>query len=293
MQPTPDLNWDNLRVFLSVMRSTSMRDAADKLGVSHPTIGRRIEALETELGLQLFDHRNDGLHATTEAVELMELAQQIETSVHALGRRALDADSELTGPIRVSMPETIATDLLVDELVAFSARWPQIELRIEVSYDFVNLGSREADVAIRGVRHGKAPEGDLTGRLVGTAYGAIYGSEHQWIGFHGEERDRKQIETTKYADLPVCGSFPSFALQRAACAKGMGLSRLPCYFAEPILERRTKPEPLFDIWVLVHSDLRRNPRLRIFRDEMFEALKSMRPRLKGALPLVSKSKEHL
>jgi DNA-binding transcriptional LysR family regulator len=68
-------------------------------------------------------------------------------------------------------------------------------------------------------------------------------------------------------------------LQRAACLAGMGLTMLPCFFAEPLLPRRTEPEPRFDLWVLVHPDLRRSPRLRIFRDSVVDAVKRAAPRL--------------
>ena len=70
-------------------------------------------------------------------------------------------------------------------------------------------------------------------------------------------------------------------MQRAACAAGMGLSRLPCFYAEPMLTRQTEPEPGGDVWVLVHPDLRRNPRLRVFRDAVVAALNRHRPRLEG------------
>jgi len=279
----PELDWDHLRIFLAVMRSASLRQAAERLGVSHPTIRRRLESLEGKLGLHLFDRRNDGLHATPEAAELLELAEQVEVSVHALGRRAMSADTELRGPIRVTVPDPLASDLLMPDFVAFAARWPLIELQVEPSYELVDLGSREADVAIRALPQGKSPQSDLTGRRAATAFSAIYGQDHQWIGWWGEERDRAWIAETEFPDLPVCGRFDNYPMQRAACVEGMGLTKLPCFFAEPLLTPVTKPKPDFDIWVLVHPDLRRSPRLRIFRDEMVAALKRLKPRLEGKL----------
>jgi len=282
MDSDTNLDWDHLRVFLAVMRTKSMREAAQALGVRHPTVGRRISALETELDLRLFDRRPNGLHATKAAAELMDMAREVEATVHALRRRALDADPELTGPVRVSLPQTMATDLYAPAFAQFVARWPQIELRIQTGFEFVDLGKREADVVIRGVRHGHAPKGDLIGRNVGTAYAAIYGqNDRQWIGLHGEKRDREGIEKTNFHSLPITGRMPNFAVQRATCAAGMGLTRLPCFFAEPLLKRRSTPEPLLDIWVLVHADLRRSPRLRVFRDEMVKATKRLRARLQG------------
>jgi DNA-binding transcriptional LysR family regulator len=263
------------------MRASSLREAADNLGVSHPTIRRRLETLETALGLHLFDRRSDGLHATPQAAELLETAEQVETSVFALNRRAASADPELRGPVRVTAPDVFMTDLLMPDLVGFAERHPQIDLQVETGYELADLGSREADVAIRAMAHGTSPQDDLAGRLAATASRAVYGQDHQWIGWQGEERDRPWIRKTSYPDLPVSGRLNDPALQRAACAAGMGLTILPCFYADGVLERRSEPEPYMDIWILVHPDLRRSPRLRIFRDEMLAALRQHRPRLEG------------
>jgi DNA-binding transcriptional LysR family regulator len=77
------------------------------------------------------------------------------------------------------------------------------------------------------------------------------------------------------------GSILDGEMQRAACAAGLGMVSLPCFHAEPMLERRSEPRPGFDIWVLVHPDLRRNPPLRVFRDFVVEALGRRRARLEG------------
>lgn len=282
MKPPPEWDWDLVRTFLAVMRASSLRQAADHLGVSHPTIARRLEAFESQLGLQLFDRRTDGLHATPQAVKLVPLAEQVEASMDALGRGALDADDGLRGPVRVTAPRALLTDLLMPELAAFRQRWPEIELHVQADTAFADLASREADVALRAVTHGKLPDERLTGRLAVTIYSAVYGTAEEWIGWYdGGERDRVWIRRSPFPDLPVQGSFGEAELQRAACAAGMGLTLLPCYFADPFLTRRTKPEPSFDLWVLVHPDLKRSPRLRVFRDEMVEALKRLQPRLAG------------
>lgn len=275
------LNWDDVRVFLATMRSSSLRQAAATLGVSHPTARRRLNALEEQLGLHLFDRRPDGLHATPHAAELMTAAQDVERAMHALGRVAQAADPELRGPIRVTLPDIFATDLLMPDFAAFSERWPDIELEIDASYGVADLARREADVAIRVMRLGRLPDGDLTGRKVLSANRAVYGTEDTWIGWEGGEADRGWIRETPFPEAPIRGSIRDPHLQRAACQAGMGLALLPCFFAEPHLLRRSEPRPEFDIWVLVHPDLRRSPRLRVFRDAVVAAVLSHAPRLIG------------
>lgn len=281
MPALEDLDWDHLRVFLATMRTGTLRAAADSLKLSHPTARRRLGALEEQLGLQLFERRRDGLHPTIEADELHVAAREVERAVHALGRVAQAADPALRGPIRVTAPDIVASELLMPDFVAFSQRWPEIDLRVDITYRIADLDKREADVALRAVPSGKLPAQHLTGRKAATSYHAVYGEGEQWIGWRGEQEDRTWIRDTPFPDLPVRGALNDPALQRAACAAGMGLTMLPCFYGDPTLPRRTTPTPQFDLWVLVHPDLRRSPRLRAFRDFIVDAVGRHRDRLEG------------
>ena len=273
-----ELDWDHLRVFLATMRTGSLRRAADQLGLSHPTARRRLGALEEQLGLQLFERRRDGLHPTLEAGDLVHAAEEVEQSVQALRRTAQAADPALRGPVRVTVPAIVASDLLMPDLVEFAQRWPQIDLQVDTSYDLADLDRREADVAIRLMPVGKRPAEHLTGRLAGCSSTAVYGHGDHWIGWPG---GRDWIEDTPFPDLPTRAVMGDPSLQRAACAAGLGRTRLPCFYADPHLPRVSEPVPTWDLWVLVHPDLRRSPRLRTFRDTMVAAVKRLAPRLDG------------
>jgi len=276
-----DIDWDLLRHFLAVMRTKTLREAAADLKVSHPTIRRKLEALERRLGVTLFDRAPHGLRATPEASELLGLVEEIEAGVDALARRAGGLSPQLSGDVRVTVPDLLASELLMPDFAAFATQWPSIRLHIESTYELADLGKREADVAIRAMPHGKSPDGELVGRKAATLYAATYGKDHQWIGWWGDERDREWMSETSFADRPFGPVMPNVHLQLAACVAGLGLAGLPCFLADPLLERLTEPLPATDIWVLVHPDLRRSPRLRLFRDAMAEALERHRPRLEG------------
>lgn len=275
------LDWDNVKIFLATMRAPSLRQAAGALKISHPTARRRLQKLEEQLGLQLFDRRPDGVHATAQAVELMGVAEQVEASMHGLGRAALAADPELRGPIRVTLSNMVATDLLWPDLAAFTARWPQIRLEIDATDDVARLDRREADVALRTMRCGVQPPDNLIGRHAAAVYRAVYGKGESWIGWSSEAEDAAWIKDTEFPDLPALSSMNDIMLQRVACAAGHGLALLPCFFAEPMLTRCTEPEHRWDIWVLVHPDLKRSRKLRVFRDAIIAALKRHQPRLEG------------
>ncbi len=285
MSPPNPLDWDDVRVFLAVMRSQSLREAADHLQVSHPTVRRRLDALEARLALRLFDRRPDGLQATPHALELLPAAEDAECALNEMSRLAQAADPKLRGPVRVTMPDILATHLLMPDFAAFCARWPQVDLQIDATYHLADLSKRQADVAIRVMRHGTLPDDSLAGRKAATSYKAVYGSGDCWIGWNGGEADASWIKTSAFPDLPVRGAFGLPEMQLAACQAGMGLAILPCYMGDGLLPRLTEPEPGYDIWVLVHPDLRRNPRLRLFRDAVFEALRNLQPRLRGEVPM--------
>lgn len=276
-----ELDWDDVRLFLVVLRAGSLRSAARDLGVSRPTAARRLTGLEQRLGVALFDRKADGLHATAAASSLLPRAEAVEEAVRGLTRAAQGVDPELQGTVRVTVPPIAAQELLIEDFVAFCQRWPRIEIEISSAYSLESLAKQQADVAIRFMPVGVFPDGELHGRKVANAHMAVYGHGDCWIGQRGAELDRAWVERTPWPTLPVRGSIIDGGLLRSACAAGLGLARLPCFFADGHLERRTEPEPGLDIWVLVHPDLRRNPRLRLFRDMVVESLERQLDRLEG------------
>ena len=179
-----NVDWNLLRVFLALMRANTLREAAAALGTSHPTVRRKLHALETQLGVVLFERAQQGLRATPEAAGLLALAESVEASVDALARQASGLSPQIAGEIRVTVPDVMG-ELLLHDLANFAATWPQIQLRIEPTYEVKNLKRREADVAIRVMPHGEPPSGELVGRKAGTIYAATYGQTDKWIGWWG------------------------------------------------------------------------------------------------------------
>lgn len=286
MDQQGQLNWDHLRIFLAVMRATSLRQAAERLGISHPTLRRRLDALEEQLGVKLFVRHTDGLHATPEASSLLSHAEHVEESIHAFGRCLDSTNPTLEGKIHVTAADILVSELMAPALAEFAAKWPAIKLYIETSYELVDLGTRKADVAFRIVGHGNTLDGALAGRKAATMYSAVYGEGEQWLSWWEEEEHRVWLQRypAPLPDYPThCVMNNAYAL-RAACLAGMGLCVMPCHMAPQGLKRHTEPIPSADIWVLVHPDLRRNPRLRLFRDEMVASLKDLQPVLAGEVP---------
>ncbi len=275
------LNWDHLRVFLALIRAGSLRGAAQQLGTSHPTMQRRLAALEAQLGLRLFERGSDRLKPTVEGLALVARAEQVEAMVHGFTRCAANVEPRLQGVVRVSAPDMLMSELLAPDLVAFQQQWPDIELEVETTYDLANLSNRDADIAIRLVPQEGMPTAHLTGRKAAPLAAAVYGEGEAWLGWDDRETQRMWIKRTAFSELPIRGMFNNIYLQRAVCQAGMGLAILPCFMADGLLRRRSEPMIDTDLWVLVHPDMRDNPRLRLFRDHIVTALQKHRDRLVG------------
>ncbi|MFT5586739.1 MAG: DNA-binding transcriptional LysR family regulator, partial [Cognaticolwellia sp.] len=72
-----EINWDDVRLFLSVLRAASLRASSQQLGLSRPTVARRLTGLENKLGVVLFDRRPDGLHVTPAGAALRPRAEAV------------------------------------------------------------------------------------------------------------------------------------------------------------------------------------------------------------------------
>ena len=86
------MDWELYRTFLAVVDAGSQIGAARRLRISHPTVGRKITALEESLGTTLFTRSPDGLMLTTQGQRIREHAQ-------AMAAAAMRAEAAVvTGP---------------------------------------------------------------------------------------------------------------------------------------------------------------------------------------------------
>ena len=112
------IDWDDVRYFLAVARGGSVRAAAERLGVNHSTVLRRIAQLEKHLGAQMFEKLPSGYRLTAAGEEVLELANQMEAIRRTSWRRAsLGRDqSVLRGLLRVTLAPPLATHLVMPGL---------------------------------------------------------------------------------------------------------------------------------------------------------------------------------
>src|SRR3954467_11795267 len=183
------IDWDDVRYFLAAARGGSVRAAAERLGVYHSTVLRRISQLEKHLGAQMFEKLPSGYRLTEAGGEVLELANQMEASSLQLETRVLGRDQSVRGLLRVTMAPPLATHLLMPDLADFARLHPDIEMEILSSGELANLTNRDADVAIRVVYDRKTLPLNLNGLKGPELFGGVYISRDRLAAWRAGTRD--------------------------------------------------------------------------------------------------------
>ena len=141
--------WDDLRYFLVVARSRTLSAAARELKVAQPTVGRRIAALERQLGAKLFTRRSDGFELSASGQRLLPHAEQMECDAIAAARLVSGRDEGVQGRVRLTAAEWVINSVVVPLLSPLLSRHPNLEVELLSEQRHVNLARREADIALR------------------------------------------------------------------------------------------------------------------------------------------------
>lgn len=296
------MDWDDVRHFLALARTGSVRAAGSSLGVSHSTVARRVETLETRLGVKLFDRHRDGFLLTDAGKEMIAGAERVERELAAMERGLAGQDARLEGPVRVTCTDPFIAKFLVEAVAVLCERHPGIELELDADERYLDLSKREADVAVRAFALGASPPEHLLGRRMVPIVLASYvarahagrldperGGRHvRWLGSDRPKVVEELVASSSYADLPIWGVFTSMSVTMQAVRAGLGLAMLPTYVGDPDpeLQRLAKADVrhLADFWVLSHRDLRDNTRLRAARKHITAALSERAALFRGDAP---------
>lgn len=277
-------NWDDLRFFVAVAREGSLLAAARRLRVNPATVGRRIDRLESALGQRLFFRSHSGYTLTEDGERIRRHAQALENEIFDLDRAAARG-GDAVGTVTVTLTESLAEAFLVPLLPAFRDRHPGVRIDLILDDRSLNLSRREADMALRLAR--PRQEGLKLRKIATLGFGLFAAPEY--LERHGTPRSPGQLAAhhvitwmDDYAGLapivwwhrvaPQASALRSNApgCRRAAANAGLGIALLPCVLAQrDSCLRRLLPEleiPALDVWLVVHRDLARHPRVRAFLD---------------------------
>lgn len=145
-------DWNHLRAFLATVESGSLSAAARSLGLTQPTLGRQVAALEQELGVLLFERLGRSLVPTLAGRELFESARSMGEAASRLSIIASGQSQSIEGLVRITASDIVAAHILPPILKRLNEVAPGIVVDVVADNDVRDLMRREADIAIRHVR---------------------------------------------------------------------------------------------------------------------------------------------
>lgn len=143
-----DLNWDDLRVFLALCRYQSFVAAATELKTSHPTVSRKISALEKSLQTQLFHRTEKGCRLTPAGEKLLPYAEELESTCIKLHESVAGKNEQLTGVVRICVPDGLGNFFLPSRLINLQETNPEVEIELLAVPMYYSLSKREVDILI-------------------------------------------------------------------------------------------------------------------------------------------------
>lgn len=285
------MNWDDTRIFLALSRTHSLRAAARSLGIDQATVGRRLNALESELGAKLFLRAKDGYLLTAAGETALAAARRMESAAMDLRTKIEGQDESPSGLVRVTSTDSIAIDLLLPAVERLQQHWPNIRVDLEVSTQLLSLGRRQADIAFRNVRP-EAPELVVrrvaswpVGLFASAGYLARFGEpvpEDELRGHHLvaygpylEQSPFLSMAGVLARQAKIAMSVRSSLLVRKAVAAGIGIGEMPLWMGEceglvRIWPQRRRPND-YEVWQVMHPDLQRTARVRAVAQFLAEA----------------------
>lgn len=305
-----EASWELFETFLAVMRGGSLSAGSRSLALTQPTVRRRIEELETALGVVLFTRSPNGLVPTDAATSTVHYAESMASAALAFGRAVSAPKEAARGTVRVAASEIIGVEVLPPLLAPLLAAHPGLHIELVLSNRNEDLLRRDADVAVRMVEPTQAA---LVAKKVGVLDVGLFASkfylakhgrpdafedlrEHALIG---SDRGRGLADALAAAGLPlrardfVFRSDSDLAqLGALRAGLGIGVCQVPLATRSPdlvrVLPRLSIP---LGTWVVTHEDLRDTARIRRVTEHLHATLTDyVRPRKKA--PRVGASARH-
>jgi len=277
------IDWEAVRCFVEVARRGSLSEAAAELGLSIPTISRRIDGLEAQLDLLLLRRGPRGARLTDAGHAILQVAEPGARQLSQIARRARALQDGPNLPsVRISATEAVIADVLAPRLANLRAQDASLSIDLEVSNDIANLNAGRTDMAIRMVRPLEdtlvarrlpvirlglfASPDYLRGKdldhlvlqdehllWLDRQYGAI--AENLWLKAQGLD-----------ATIRFCSSSVRSLLNAAVA--GVGIAPLPAFAARQagLIEIPLRILPDRQPWLVFHRDTKTNARLQLVRE---------------------------
>lgn len=264
------LSTDDLLLIGVLARTGTPGAAAPLLKVHLATLYRRLKDLERQAGAPLFQRIGGRYSPTPLGAELARMAAAVEANLAEAQRRLAGGEQRFEGRITVTTADSLVP--LVSELLhSFRAKHAGIRFDLIVSNSFADMARYEAEVAIRPT--GTPPE-TLVGQKAGSYHYGIYaaGPETDILPWVALDDSLASIPAGHWlaahtSEAEIALRVNSMSAAGHAAAAGLGKALLPGYLARQLglhpIEKRVNGLDS-EIWLLIHADLRRTPRIITF-----------------------------
>ena len=285
-------DWNQARAFLVTAEEGSLSAAARALGLTQPTLGRQVSALEEKLGVTLFERVGHSLALTQSGLELLD---HVRTMGEAAGRVSLTASGQsqaIEGQVCITASDAMSAYHIPIVLKQLREIAPSIEVEVFASNTVRDLTRREADIAIRHVR---PVQPDLIAKLVRETSARLYAST-AYLDVHGRPSSPSELSDAvfigfEHSDRLLAGlNALGLALTKSnfklitnsgvagweMVKQGLGIGVMVEEIAaltpgvECVLPQ-LDPIPV-PIWLTAHRELHTSPRIRLVFDLLAEAL---------------------
>lgn len=278
------LDWNDLQTFLAIAEAGSLSAAARTLGVTQPTMGRRLKALEARAGARLLEAIPRGFVLTGLGEATLDHARTMRAAMDAAERTISGRDMRLEGMVRITTVEILASAVVLPAIQAVRAEHPGIGFALVPATRALSLSRREADIALR-----VAPfEGQsLIVRRVGTLHHGLFASRDwararpglaHWqpvgpiVTVLEDQQHLPQVAWfhERFAAAEIAMRTNDRAVMAEAAAAGVGIACLPSiveglFDGLAPIDSPDLPQPS-PVWLGVHADLQHTPRIRVAMD---------------------------
>lgn len=282
--------WDDLQVFFHVARSGGLSAAARELGLSPPTVGRRMLALEQQTGQALFDRGAGGYRLTRAGQAVFGKVQAMQAAALPV-QQLLSADAARP-MIRLSAGTATAM-FLADKIAALWRPDDPFRLTFVTSEEVLNVAHREIQL---GIRNRPAEAGNLASRPLGTLRFAPYCSRAStrpealdWVAMDPDHARHPAAHWVHMQGLPIAIQASTVATLHELIRAGAGRGVIPCMIADcdpaltragPVIEDLTETQ-----YLVMHDDDRHQPHLRSVIGRLVRIYRDQADLLAGDRPL--------
>lgn len=285
-----DLPWDDLRLFLDVARLGGLTAATQTTGLSAATLGRRVNALERQVGEPLFVRSQTGYRLTPSGEALLERAEEVEAAMLSLTRWKEGAMGERV--VRLSAgPWTSA--FLARHISHLWTAADRFGLELVTASHKVDIGRRHADI---GIRNQRPTEQWLAARRIGTVAYALYARPELTNGvaagyFVGVAGEASQTHSARWlhahhGDRIVTRGNDAMSVMELVAA-GAGMSVFPCFVGDSDARVARMAPPIAELeteqWLVCHHEERHVPAVRTVTDRIATLMRDHGPLFQGTV----------